>query len=241
MKMSLLSVSFSASLLGGVILLHVSLAAQGAAAEEAISPSQAQTPAAPAASSTSSAPSRTDDESGENPVSQPSPGGGEANATESLLKMRDPFKRPDVVVDEGAPKSELELYASHQFQLVGVMTGPRQIRAILQSPTGKTFFVKVGDHLGQRRGVVERITPEKLLVQEKIVNVLGQAENITTEIKLNLGGKLGMSLYPVSPPITGIVTPQSTTAKSSQPTQAPTQTPGQQPGQQTDQQGQQKK
>lgn len=143
------------------------------------------------------------EETGESSVSQPilNPN-SEANPAESLLKMRDPFKRPDTVIEDSGPRSDLETYASHQFQLIGVITGPREIRAIIQSPSGKTFFVKRGDHIGQRKGMIDKITPERMMVQEKIVNVLGQAENIITEIKINIGTKMGISL-PASSSTTG--------------------------------------
>lgn len=113
---------------------------------------------------------------------------------DSLLKLRDPFKKPEVIAEEYVPKTDLEAYATHQFNLIGVMTGPKQIRAILQSPDGKTYFVRKGDRIGLRRGIVEKINPERVLVQEKIVNVLGQAENISTELRMNISGKMGLVL-----------------------------------------------
>ena len=172
---------------------------QGAPPVSQLSGASSSAPASPQPAPVSVAPrpQQPGDDSGESSVSQPSSQGGDSNPAESLLKLRDPFKRPDAVVEDSAPKSDLELYASHQFILVGVMTGPREMRALIQSPSGKTFFLKRGDHIGQRKGIVEKITPDKMAVQEKIVNVLGQAENITTEIKLTLAGKGGMSLYSV--------------------------------------------
>jgi type IV pilus assembly protein PilP len=116
----------------------------------------------------------------------------EPSASVDLLKVRDPFKKPESVVEATTPKSDLESYASQQFILLGVITGPKRMRAMLQAPNGKTYFVKKGDHIGQRQGVIDRIVPNRVIVQEKIVNILGQAENITTEIRMVVSNKLSL-------------------------------------------------
>jgi Tfp pilus assembly protein PilP len=102
---------------------------------------------------------------------------------DNILKMRDPFKRPDVETAKAIAREELENYGLDSLKLVGVMTGPR-LRALLLANDGKTFVVRTGKKIGQRGGVVLKITPEKIVVREKIANVLGKTENLDSELVL---------------------------------------------------------
>lgn len=124
----------------------------------------------------------------------PQAGASSDPSSDSLLKMRDPFKKPESLVEESRPVSDLEAFASHQYQLAGVVTGPKQVRALVIAPNGKAFYVAKGARIGRRGGVIEKIMVDKIVIQEKIVNVLGQAENITTELRLAAQSRGGLSL-----------------------------------------------
>lgn len=100
-----------------------------------------------------------------------------------LLKQRDPFKMPAISRAEG-PKSELELYPLEQFRLVGVLAGAKRIRAMVAAPNGKTYFVKEHMILGQRKGMISKITDTEVHVREKTINVLGEAEFVDSVLKL---------------------------------------------------------
>jgi Tfp pilus assembly protein PilP len=104
--------------------------------------------------------------------------------TDDVLKVRDPFKRPVLTTSKGKPKGDLELFAVEQFKLVGVITGPMKIRAMVEAPNGKTYFVSEKQKIGQRNGVVKKITPLAVLVRETMVNVVGREEEIDFEIRL---------------------------------------------------------
>ena len=103
---------------------------------------------------------------------------------EEFLKVRDPFHIPSVALAPVEVRSELELIPLEQLKVLGVMTGPDRIKAMVQGPDGKTYFIQKGGKIGTRKGIVTRITPESVLVREKIVNVLGQEESLDTELKL---------------------------------------------------------
>ncbi len=107
-----------------------------------------------------------------------------APITDDVLKVRDPFRRPIQVTAKGKPKGDLELFAVEQFKLVGVITGPAKIRAMVEAPNGKTYFVSERQKIGQRNGVVKKITPGAILVRETMVNVVGREEEIDFEIRL---------------------------------------------------------
>lgn len=114
---------------------------------------------------------------------------GTSTAAEAMLRLRDPFKRPDLEMVKVVPKTELESYAADSFKMIGVLTGPKRLKAMLLAPDGKTYFVTERTKIGTRNGFVRRITPEAVSVREKVVNVLGQEENLDLEIKLPLEGK----------------------------------------------------
>lgn len=100
-----------------------------------------------------------------------------------LLQQRDPFKMPPIVQAKG-PESELEMYAAADFKLMGVLSGGNQLRAMISSPNGKTYFVKKGMTIGTRKGTISKITETALVVREKVTNALGDEENQDTVLKL---------------------------------------------------------
>jgi len=103
---------------------------------------------------------------------------------EGMLKLRDPFKRPDIEIAKIEPKSELERYSVDSYKMVAVLTGPNKMRAMLQDPAGATHLVSENMKIGLRRGVIKKITTDTVFVREKVINVLGQEENLDLEIKL---------------------------------------------------------
>ena len=102
----------------------------------------------------------------------------------AMLKVRDPFRRPDVVAENVGTLSPLERYPAADFQMIGVLTGPEKMRAMVLGPDKKTHFVAERMKIGQRHGIVRRITPDSILVRERIVNVFGEEESVDTELPL---------------------------------------------------------
>jgi Tfp pilus assembly protein PilP len=109
---------------------------------------------------------------------------GTSPATE-LLNLRDPFRSPPEVEVAGDTRSELEQSPVDQFKMLGVATGPKKIKAMIQDSKGKTHFVSENTKIGQRKGIVRKITAQSVIVKERIINVLGQEEDVDYEIKLN--------------------------------------------------------
>lgn len=103
---------------------------------------------------------------------------------DELMKLRDPFRRgtPESALVDRRP--QLERLPVDAFQLVGVSMGPNRVKAILQDAEGRTFLVSEKMRLGNNGGTITKITPESLLVREKLVNVLGEEENVDIEIRL---------------------------------------------------------
>lgn len=101
-----------------------------------------------------------------------------------ILKTRDPFKRPVIQNIIALPRTDLEMFPIDQFRMLGVVTGPEHLRALLLAPNGKTYFVAERMRIGVRKGVIRRITPESIKVRERIINVLGQEEDVDSELRL---------------------------------------------------------
>lgn len=160
----------------GWIALGVLSASPGAFAQAATTPSPPVTPSA-----TPSLPAMPTATPNNQAVLMPS---------EIVTKVRDPFKRPKILENEEG-KTELDRVSVDQLRLVGVMNGPSRVRALVKAPSGKTYFVKESMRLGFRDGVVTRISRDAVRVREKVVNILGQEEQVESVLKLELDSKGG--------------------------------------------------
>jgi Tfp pilus assembly protein PilP len=100
----------------------------------------------------------------------------EAILNEDLIRsLRDPFEEPVMVKEvKTQAQSDLELYQLRDLKLNGVVTGPKRPRAMITSPKGQSFFVKVGDSVGAREGRVTQITADSVRVMEFYVDDKGK-------------------------------------------------------------------
>lgn len=101
---------------------------------------------------------------------------------QDYMNIRDPFKSPEIQSTVQGNVSQLEKYIVTEYKLTGVMTGPNRMRAMIQTPDGKTHFISEGIKLGNRGGIVKKITTKSIIVRERSVNALGEEEFTTTEI-----------------------------------------------------------
>lgn len=106
-------------------------------------------------------------------------------AAKNLLKIRDPFRKPEIKSAESQPLSELEVFPLDQFKMTGFVSGPDRPKAMLVGPNGKTYFVAEKMRIGVRKGIVKKITEESIMVREKFVNIFGQEEEADSIIKLS--------------------------------------------------------
>jgi len=100
---------------------------------------------------------------------------------------RDPFA-PIIVQAEpkarGANLSPLERYDLSQFKMTGVVWGGYGYNAMIEGPDGKGYFIKVGTIIGPNRGVVKKITQQKMVVEEKYKTFSGETERKEIVIEL---------------------------------------------------------
>lgn len=107
------------------------------------------------------------------------------------LSVRDPFRAPMRQSASLTPKSELETYALEQFTVVAVSTGPNRPGAMV-SVGGKSYLVQERVKIGPRGGHIRKITPDAIIVREKIVNPYGQEEEIDTPIRFGPDKRSGV-------------------------------------------------
>lgn len=106
--------------------------------------------------------------------------------TYNPVGRRDPFA-PIITKEEKKAKGErppLERYSLSEFKLTGIVWGGFGFNAMLEGPDGKGYFVRVGTIIGQNRGVVKKITQDRMVIEEKFKNFSGETERKEIVIEL---------------------------------------------------------
>ncbi len=115
----------------------------------------------------------------------PSIDGSRSQFLEGLLKLRDPFKMPDVIGNSSKnPGEQLERYSLDTLKVIGILTGPDRWRALVAAPDGRTFSVGQGYKIGQEGGVIRKIYEDRVVVQEKATNLAGKIEWLEIDLPL---------------------------------------------------------
>jgi Tfp pilus assembly protein PilP len=104
--------------------------------------------------------------------------------SKEILKQRDPFKKPTINIQKEGTQSDLEIFPLEKLRMLGVMTGGQHLRAMVLAPNGKTYFVQEKMAIGDRKGIIKKITDEEIVVRERVVNVLGIEETVNSTIVL---------------------------------------------------------
>jgi type IV pilus assembly protein PilP len=132
-------------------------AAQGAASAEATRPSTAA-------------------DAGSAPVDGQAAGAGATVvATYEPGKHRDPFRPPNLGTAEAA-RTPLERVQIGQLKLVGVVWDAGAPRAMVEDSSGLGYIVTAGTAIGSSGGVVRRIEPRRVLIEETVTNFYGEKE-----------------------------------------------------------------
>jgi len=94
------------------------------------------------------------------------------------LGKRDPFMSPLAMLgpieDEDSPITPLQRYDVKQFRLNGVITGLKIPSAMVRSPDGKSYILKIGTKIGKNGGRVVRITDDGVSVEEILTDFSGE-------------------------------------------------------------------
>ena len=127
---------------------------------------------------------------GTKPVSQatPTPIAIQPEYVYDAHGRKDPFAPLFIKETPGAKLSErppLERYNIYDFKMTGIVWGGFGYNAMVEAPDGKGYFVHEGTIMGPNKGVVTKITHDRMIVEEKFKNFSGEIErkNIVIELR----------------------------------------------------------
>ena len=103
---------------------------------------------------------------------------------------RDPFQpfiatqTPITPEGEKIPITPLQQYDLSQLQLVAIMVGKGEGRAMVEDAEGKGYIVEKGVYVGRNFGKVKAVMQDRLVIEERYKDYMGQVK--TKEIVLQL-------------------------------------------------------
>lgn len=106
---------------------------------------------------------------------------------------RDPFQSPVQALKVPAPSeleplTPLQQFDLGQLRIVGVIVGKGEATAMVIVPGGKSFILRKGVKVGKNQGVVVKITPESVQIEEKYYDFSGEVRKTIQEIRLPIRG-----------------------------------------------------
>jgi len=108
----------------------------------------------------------------------------------------DPFepflRKPEPEVASGeksklkkrVPRTPLEKIDLSQLRLTAVLRTPTKIRALVQEASGKGYVINEGTFIGNKGGQVSKIYKDRMMVEEKYLDVFGKISVRERELKL---------------------------------------------------------
>jgi len=112
---------------------------------------------------------------------------GKIDPFENPLKKQSP-QQPVEEADPNIPdrirQTPLERLDLSQLTLVGVIKFPSGYKAIVEEESGKGYMVKEGTYIGTHYGQVTEIQNDRVLIQEKVKDLMGRYKDKTSQLKL---------------------------------------------------------
>jgi type IV pilus assembly protein PilP len=82
------------------------------------------------------------------------------------------------------PMTPIEKVALSQLKLTAVLRMPDKICALVQEGSGKGYVVKQGTYIGDKGGQIKKILKDRVVVEEKYLDVYGKVAVRKSELKL---------------------------------------------------------
>lgn len=109
----------------------------------------------------------------------------------------DPENRPDPfksILLTGTTRSQqflppLQQREVAEMKVIAIVWGGLGQSAMLQTPDGKGYTVRVGTRVGPNHGVVTKITPRLVIVDERYTDVFGEAKTRQVVLELHTSGE----------------------------------------------------
>jgi Tfp pilus assembly protein PilP len=99
---------------------------------------------------------------------------------------RDPFDLQRIDRSPPSPSNELALqhFALSQLRMVGTLSADQRRWALLLDPQQHIYLVPAGSKLGPHQGVVQRITEDEVLVEERWQDQQGKWQLRTVRLSM---------------------------------------------------------
>ena len=109
-----------------------------------------------------------------------------------MFRSRDPFQpyistAKKIKLNSGPIVHPLQKYDLSSLSLKGIVWGISSPTALIETPDGKGYSVRVGTPIGKNGGKVWKILPDKVIILEKYVDYKGEIK--TRKVYLNLPQK----------------------------------------------------
>jgi Tfp pilus assembly protein PilP len=101
--------------------------------------------------------------------------------------VRSPFMPPEEVrsdITGSTDLPDLQRYPLGDFTLVGIVWSPAKRIAMVATPDGKGYSVRVGSRIGTADGKVRRISRDAVIIEEFRTDVFGETKKYETVLAL---------------------------------------------------------
>ena len=116
---------------------------------------------------------------------------GKINPFDNPFKKQESSQQAAVEEDEVEPnkpdrirQTPLERIDLSQLTLVGVIKFASGYKAIVEEASGKGYMIATGTYIGTNYGKVSEIQNDRIIIQEKVKDVLGKYKDRTSHLKL---------------------------------------------------------
>jgi len=113
---------------------------------------------------------------------------GKIDPFENPLRKQSPQQSVEEEVEPNKPdrirQTPLERLDLSQLTLVGVIKFPHGYKAIVEEASGKGYMIKEGTYIGTHYGQVTEIQNDRVLIQEKVKDLMGRYKDKTSQLKL---------------------------------------------------------
>ncbi len=90
----------------------------------------------------------------------------------------------DTKLKQRVPRTPLEKIDLSQLRLTAVLRTPTKTKALVQESSGKGYVINEGTYIGNKGGQVSKILKDRMMVEEKYLDVFGKISVREREMKL---------------------------------------------------------
>jgi len=109
---------------------------------------------------------------------------GRIDPFDPLIRSRSESKPAEKKIEKRIPRTPLEKMDFSQMKLVAIVQSSKGNRALVEEASGKGYIISKGTYMGPNSGKVIQILNDRIVIEEAVENVLGEAVIKKRELKL---------------------------------------------------------